>query len=77
MKKYLLLALLSFIAVIDMADPEAVSLVKREKSEQIFVWHIGGVVRVRNYGFYHCPDEASGRLKTVGSWVADNERALK
>lgn len=65
----LLLFVLSFIAVVDMDDREAVDLANQNKCEPIFVWQLHkDNPKAKRYIFYHASDEAFGKLKTAGCW---------
>ena len=64
--------LLSFIAVVDMDDKEAVDLAVQNKCEPVFVWQLHkDNPKAKRYIFFHAPDEADGKLKTYGMWYAD------
>lgn len=64
------LVLFSFIAVIDLRDPEAVQKCFENGGEEIFQWNVKKEdPNTKRYGFFHMPDEAMGKLKTVGVWV--------
>lgn len=63
---------LSFIAVVDMDDREAVDLANQNKCEPIFVWQLHKDNPIaKRYIFYHAPDEAFGKVKTIGNWFDD------
>ena len=61
---------LSFLAVIDMGDEEAIRKAGEYNCERIFEYTTSAK-GAKQYGFYHCPDESFNHLKTVGKWYAD------
>lgn len=73
MRGFLFLVILSFVAVIDMEDADAVRLAKEYHCDLISEYTTGSPGSGL-YGFFHCPDDAFGRLKTAGKWVADSEK---